>query len=111
MQARPLNPFATVEQSIDAAVQAMLANALVSVDGGQAVGGIFDDAYALATVGAMGMATSAPSVLVAADVVPANAHGLPALVNGTAYVIVGSEPDGVGSTRLVLERSAKAAAP
>lgn len=106
-----LAPFAALESRVNHAVFARLANALVSVDGGQAVGGIFDDAYALATVGAMGMATSVPSVLVAADVVPANAHGLPALVNGTAYVIVGSEPDGVGSTRLVLERSTKAAAP
>lgn len=106
-----LAPFAALESRVNNAVFARLANALVSVDGGQAVGGIFDDAYALATVGAMGMATSVPSVLVAADVVPANAHGLPVLVNGTAYVIVGSEPDGVGSTRLVLERSTKAAAP
>ena len=106
-----INPFAALESRVNNAVFARLANALVSVDGGQTVGGIFDDAYALATVGAMGMATSAPSVLVAADVVPANAPGLPALVNGTAYVIVGSEPDGVGSTRLVLERSATAAAP
>ena len=106
-----ITPFAALESRVNNAVFARLANALVSIDGGQAVGGIFDDAYALATVGAMGMATSGPSVLVAAAVVPANPHGLPVQISSAAYVIVGSEPDGVGSTRLVLERSTEAAAP
>lgn len=98
-----LNPFAALEYRVNNAVFARLANASVSIEGAQAVGGIFDAEYATASVGVMGMATSSPVVQMLSPDVPANVEGLSIVVNDAAFVVVASEPDGTGITRLLLE--------
>lgn len=98
-----INPFAALESRVNNAVFARLANAAVAVDGGQVVGGIFDDGYAVGAVGPLGMGASQPSLLVPASAVPAGVVGKQASVNGVGYFIAASEPDGTGITRLLLE--------
>ena len=66
MQARPLNPFATVEQSIDAAVQAMLANAVAVYAGGAPFGVLFDRASGETLIAIAGIPCA--TVMNAADV-------------------------------------------
>lgn len=101
-----LAPFAALESRVNNAVFARLANAEVSIDGGSAFGGIFDDGYAPGAVGPLGMSSSQPLVVVPADRVPAQPVGVATTVNGVAYVVAAAEPDGVGSIRLVLEVAA-----
>ncbi len=74
------------------------------------VTGIFDSAYALASVGPYGMASSAPSFTLPSAQVPANPVGkLLVFEAATAdddearYTVTASEPDGTGVTRLLLE--------
>lgn len=98
-----LAPFAALESRVNNAVFTRLANAEVSIDGGSAFGGIFDDGYAPGAVGPLGMASSQPSVVVSATRVPAQPVGKAVTVNGIAYQVAAVEPDGVGSTRLLLE--------
>lgn len=98
-----LTPFAALESRVNNAVFARLANASVSINGAQAVAGILDDGVAVGAVGPLGLATSQPSVMVPSAAVPAYAVGLQVSVNGIAYLIAASEPDGVGITRLLLE--------
>lgn len=99
----PLAPFAALESRVNSAVFARLANAEVSIDGGSAFGGIFDDGYAVGSVGPLGMGGSQPLVVVPSAQVPAQPVGLPIAVNGGAYLVAAVEPDGVGSSRLLLE--------
>lgn len=101
-----LAPFAALEARVNNAVFARLANAEVSIDGGSAIGGIFDDGYAPGAVGQLGMGSSRPSVVVPSAQVPAQPVGLAITVNGVAYLVAAAEPDGVGSTCLVLEVAA-----
>lgn len=96
-------PFAALESRVNNAVFTRLANAEVSIDGGSAIGGIFDDGYALGSVGPLGMSSSQPSVAVPSAQVPAQPVGKAITVNGVAYLVAAVEPDGVGSTRLLLE--------
>jgi hypothetical protein len=71
--------------------------------GGVAVTGIFDSAYASASVGAFGMAGSAPALTLPTASVPADPVGLAAVVNGVSYLVAAHEPDGTGISRLLLE--------
>lgn len=71
--------------------------------GGAAVSGIFDNGYALGSVGPIGMASSQPSLMLATASVPANPVGTAVLVAGTNYTIGAHEPDGTGMSRLLLE--------
>lgn len=71
--------------------------------GGVAVQGIFDAAYAAASVGAYGMAGSAPALTLATASVPADPVGLAAVVGGVSYLVAAHEPDGTGISRLLLE--------
>lgn len=96
-------PFAALESRVNNAVFARLANAEVSIEGGSAFSGIFDDGYALSAVGPLGMGTSKPSVAVPSAQVPMEPSGKAITVNGVAYLVAAVEPDGVGSTRLLLE--------
>jgi hypothetical protein len=98
-----LAPFAALESRVNNAVFARLANAEVSIEGGSAFGGIFDDGYALGSVGQLGMGASKPSVAVPSAQVPVEPAGKAITVNGVAYLVAAVEPDGVGSTRLLLE--------
>lgn len=98
-----LAPFAALESRVNNAVFTRLANAEVSIDGGSAIGGIFDDGYALGAVGPLGMSSSQPSVAVPSAQVPEHPVGKAITINGVDYVVAAVEPDGVGSTRLLLE--------
>ncbi|WEE79299.1 hypothetical protein LZ683_07985 [Comamonas testosteroni] len=97
-----LAPFARLESQVSVAVFRKLSNAIVSIDGGEDFGGIFDDDAAAGSVGPIGMATTQPTVLVPADKCPANPVGLPISINGKAYRIAESDPDGT-DMRLMLE--------
>jgi hypothetical protein len=80
------------------------------------VSGIFDNGYALASVGLSGMAGSQPVWLVATNTIPEvitdwfdsgieplSPLDLDVTLNGTDYRIVAHEPDGTGMSRLILE--------
>lgn len=98
-----LAPFAAVESMVLRDSLALLANAVVSIAGAPEVGGEFDEPGTVGSVGALGMAATRPSVVVAASAVPAKPVGQPIRVNGVAYVIAEDEPVGGGATRLLLE--------
>lgn len=70
---------------------------------GVTVAAIFDNAHALGSVGAYGMAAAGPVLLLASADVPAEPIGLAAVVSGTSYLVVAHEPDGTGVSRLILE--------
>lgn len=97
-----LAPFARLESQVSKAVFRTLPNAIVSIDGGEEFGGIFDDDAAVGGVGPIGMATTQPTVLVQADKCPANPVGLSIAINAKAYLIAESDPDGT-DMRLMLE--------
>lgn len=71
--------------------------------GGVAVTGIFDNAFALGSVGAFGMASTQPVLTLATASVPATPVGTTCVVDGTSYVVTAHEPDGTGLSRLMLE--------
>lgn len=71
--------------------------------GGAAVSAIFDNGYALGSVGPIGMASSQPSLMLASASVPANPVGTAVLVGAANYVVGAHEPDGTGMSRLLLE--------
>lgn len=74
--------------------------------GGMVVFAIFDNGYALGSVGPFGMASTQPTLTLATANVPAAPEGQAAVVNGVAYVVATHEPDGTGVSRLLLEMSA-----
>lgn len=103
-----LSPFAALEARTSAAVFARLSNAVVSIAGGEDFGAVFDNDYAQAGVGAVGMATSGPVLTVPQSRLPGGvggAYGLAVLVNGVAYTIAECRPDGLDAL-LVLEVAA-----
>jgi len=71
--------------------------------GGVAVSAIFDNGYALGSVGALGMASSQPMLTLATSVVPANAVGSAVVVGAASYVVGAHEPDGTGISVCWLE--------
>ena len=71
--------------------------------GGVVVSAIFDKAYALGSVGAVGMASSQPMLTLATANVPANPVGTAVLVGAANYVVGAHEPDGTGVSQLMLE--------
>lgn len=70
---------------------------------GVTVPAIFDAAYALGSVGAYGMASTQPSLMLATADVPADPVGKTAVVGTVSYLVVAHEPDGTGVSRLLLE--------
>lgn len=70
---------------------------------GVAVVGIFDSAYATASVGSIGMSSMQPALTLATASVPAEPEGMPVVVMAQAYVVATHEPDGTGMSRLFLE--------
>ncbi len=72
--------------------------------GGVAVTAIFDNGYALGNVGTLGMASTQPELNLATADVPATPVGIAVSVGGTAYLVAAHEPDGLGASRLLLER-------
>lgn len=100
-----LAPFAALEARVSAAVFTRLSNAVVSIAGGEDFGAVFDNDYALAGVGSVGMATTGPVLTVPQSRLPGGvdgAYGLALLVNGVAYTIAEVRPDGPDAL-LVLE--------
>ena len=100
--------FSTFMNSAEFATTATLA--------GREVTGIFDNSYALASVGLSGMAGSQPVWLVATDTIPPividwflyfteppSPLDLLVTLNEVEYKVVGHEPDGTGMSRLILE--------
>jgi hypothetical protein len=71
--------------------------------GGVEVRVLFDAAYALASVGAYGMAGAQPQLTLATADVPADPIGLAVLVGSNAYTVAAHEPDGTGISVLHLE--------
>lgn len=97
--------FAALESRVNDAVFAHLCNAVASVNG-TPVDAIFDNGYSAGSVGIVGVASTQPTLSVATAFVPTNPVGLNAVVNGTTYTIAAHEPDGTGSSLLILERTA-----
>ena len=69
----------------------------------QPVYGIFDDAHAVGDVGDLGMATTHPTLLLPSAQVPAAVRGAQVQVAGQYYTVEDVQPDGTGTTLLVLE--------
>lgn len=99
-------PFAALEDRVNRAVLARLANVTATVDG-VAVDGVFDEAYAVLAEGApVGMEGRQPVLSIRTESVPTNPHGRPVVVRSVNYTIVGHQPDGAGMSVLILERAA-----
>jgi hypothetical protein len=96
-------PFAALQTRINAAVFRRLANALATINGAQ-TDVIFDNGYALGNVGAIGMASTEPTITLPTASVPASPKGKPVVVGGVSYIIATHEPDGAGVSVLGLER-------
>lgn len=73
---------------------------------GLPVNAIFDNGYALGSVGGFGMASTQPTLTLATANVPASPEGQAVVVNGVAYLVASHEPDGTGVSRLMLEKAA-----
>lgn len=69
---------------------------------GGAVRGVFDNAYALGSVG-VGMAGTQPVFTLATASVGADPVGQALLVGADTYTVAAHEPDGTGLSRLLLE--------
>ncbi len=98
----PAAPFAALEERLAASVFARLANVVAQVDGVQ-VAGIFSNGYSAAPVGPLGMATTGPMLELPTASVPRSPEGKRVIVRSSAYVIAEHQPDGTGSSRLILE--------
>lgn len=70
--------------------------------GGQAVRGIFDNAYALGAVG-VGMASTRPTFTLATAMVAGEPVGQALVYAGRTWLVAEHEPDGTGLSRLYLE--------
>ncbi len=73
---------------------------------GQSVAAVFDNASALGGVGALGMATTMPTLTLPTASVPANPVGVTVVVDSVSYLVAVHEPDGTGISRLLLESAA-----
>lgn len=103
--------FAALETRLNRAVFARLSNADATLDG-EPVTGIYNNGYALASVGPFGMNSSQPDYTLPSASVPAEVIGKLLIIgedtdttSETRYTVAASEPDGTGLTRLVLERA------
>jgi hypothetical protein len=102
--------FSAFMNSAEFAVTATLA--------GREVAGIFDNGYALASIGLSGMAGSQPVWLVATNTIPPividwflyftkpmDPQDLLVTLGEVVYKVVAHEPDGTGMSRLILEKA------
>ena len=107
--------FATLQSRVNATAVKRLGEPVLL--GGEEVSGIFDNGFALGNVGAFGMASTEPKlVMLSADIPPRviedwnrwfsepfDAVEQHAVVNGVTYKIVAIEPAGTGLSVLRLE--------
>lgn len=99
-------PFATLQDSTNRAVIAALANATVTI-AGQSSPAVFDDAYSAGEMGggAMGgMANTQPTLMIDSSLLPQDYDGQEILVNDEPYLIAAAQPDGMGLSRIMLEK-------
>lgn len=99
-------PFADLEDQMAADSISMLANAAVSISGGEEVACIFDAEYEQHTAGEIGGSSSGPAVSLLSSDVPSSPVGRRVTVRGVTYAIAEARPDGAGVTVLILERRA-----
>jgi hypothetical protein len=71
--------------------------------GGASVSAIFDNGYALGSVGPIGMSSSQPMLTLPTANVPANPVGTAVVVGAANYTVGAHEPDGTGVSQLMLE--------
>lgn len=78
----------------------------ISIGGAAAVDvdGIFDEAFASASPGGMGVETTGPAALVATADVTGIAHNDTVTVSSVTYYVIGIHPEGLGMTLLLLSR-------
>lgn len=75
--------------------------------GGNAVRGVFDNGYALGSVGLVGMSGTQPTfTLPSASVTPVDPVGQPLVIGALSFTVAAHEPDGTGVSRLILEVAA-----
>ncbi len=72
---------------------------------GASVSAIFDNGYQASAVGALGMASSMPTLTLPTASVPASPVGKAVVVAGISYTVAEHQPDGSGVSTLVLERA------
>lgn len=82
---------------------AHFADAAVFAGADKPVHGIFDDASAVGDVGALGMATTHPTLLLPTAQVPAGARGMQVQVAGQHFTVEDVQPEGPGMSLLILE--------
>jgi hypothetical protein len=66
--------------------------------------GIFDDEFASAVEGEMGIESTVPQVQVKSADVSSATHGELMTINSVVYKIIGIQPDGTGMTLLLLSK-------
>lgn len=93
--------FATLEDRLQQAVFARLANAEASLDGGEPFPVIFDSPY---VEGFGGMATRKPQALAPSASVEAITSSSLLVIKGITYRVTSPQPDGLGFTNLMLQR-------
>lgn len=96
--------FQTQELQTAQTVLQCLANCAVTIGANPAVPAIFDNGFALGSVG-IGMAGTQPSLRVLTSAVPADPVGQAVVVNAVNYAVAAHEPDGTGLSMLMLERA------
>jgi hypothetical protein len=79
--------------------------AVAATVNGQAVRGIFDNGFASAEVGLVGMSSARPMLTLPTAGLSADPVGQTAVVGGTSYLVAAHQPDGTGVTTLMLERA------
>jgi hypothetical protein len=94
--------FAARESRLNRAVFTHLSNVDATINA-VLVSGIFDDGYALGSVGTFGMATTQPTLTLSTADVPASVVGTSVVVGAQSYLVASHEPDGAGVSRLMLE--------
>jgi hypothetical protein len=97
--------FANAINRLNGTVLAKLAGSEVITFAGQPVSAIFDNSFAVGSVGVMGMATSQPVLNLRTVDVGADPVGQIVQVDAATYLVAAHEPDGNGMSRLLLEVS------
>lgn len=64
--------------------------------------GIFDNEFISAVEGEIGVESTAPQVLVKSLDITSSAHGQTMTIEGTDYKIIGIQPDGTGTSIVLL---------
>ncbi len=75
-----------------------------TLGGSAVVQGVFDNGYALGSVGLVGMSGTQPTFTLPTDsVTPADPIGQSLVIGARSFTVAAHEPDGTGVSRLILE--------